>query len=63
LPAQGYVGFVNLRENNGGVQFTVRSEPSGDHATYTIPKDKAVTLLTPRLSWVWAAETCVLVGG
>ena len=44
-PAQGYVGFVNFREiDTDQICFSVRSEPSGTLAEYTIPRAEALKL-------------------
>lgn len=45
MPAQGYVGFVNIHECDGGVKFTVRTEGDAVVASFVIPKAEAVALL------------------
>jgi hypothetical protein len=50
-PATGYVGYVNIRETDTGIQFTVRSEGS-DPVTATFEMDigSAIELLDKAFS-------------
>lgn len=60
-PAAGYVGYVNIQEVDDGVRFLVRSESGSDAArfvippdpptaSYVIPKDEAIKLLSAALT-------------
>ena len=45
-PAKGYVGYVNIRETDTGIQFTVRSEGENPvAASYEIDVGSAIKLL------------------
>ena len=45
-PAAGYVGFVNLKLVDGGLQFSVRSEGENPpSAAYVVPLAEAATML------------------
>ncbi|ESX17873.1 hypothetical protein X766_15855 [Mesorhizobium sp. LSJC255A00] len=54
-PEKGYVGFVNITETDNGIRFLVRSEGENlPAASYEIPRDEAVKLLTGVLKAITA---------